>query len=154
MNIHRITAPHILARYAGPLFALAFGFAAGTGLGLVQIRSSNLSCPASARPMARLELLFGRSRRGGAEVSEQEWSTFLDSEVTPRFPDGLTVLSGVGQWRGSSGSITREQSIMLVIWHEPGPAPDADIESIRAAYKLRFGQESVMRVDSRSCVSF
>ena len=31
---------------------------------------------------------------------------------------------------------------------------DADIEAIRSAYKQRFDQESVLRIDSVSCVSF
>ena len=29
---------------------------------------------------------------GGAPVTDAEWAAFLDEEVTPRFPDGLTVL--------------------------------------------------------------
>jgi hypothetical protein len=75
-------------------------------------------------------------------------------EVTPRFPAGLTVLQGPGQWRGSDGRLAKERSNMLVIWHEPTSRTDADIEAIRSAYKQRFDQESVMRVDSASCVSF
>jgi hypothetical protein len=42
----------------------------------------------------------------------------------------------------------------VVIWHEPSGTTDTDIEAIRSAYKQKFDQESVMRVDSASCVSF
>jgi hypothetical protein len=63
------------------------------------------------------------------------------------------VLSGVGQWRGQDG-LTKEQSRILVVWHERSPNRDADIEAIRSAYKSRFDQESVLRIDSVSCVSF
>jgi hypothetical protein len=112
------------------------------------------SCGESARPMARLELLFGASRTGGMPVSDEEWAAFLDAEVTPRFPDGLTVVQGRGQWRGSDGRLIRERSNVLIIWHEPGSQTNSDIEAIRSAYKKRFEQESVMRVDSASCVSF
>ena len=104
--------------------------------------------------MARLELLFGADRAGGAPVGEAEWSLFLDSEVTPRFPDGLTVFDGAGQWRGSGGGILRERSRLLVIWYRPTGRSEADIEAIRDAYKRRFAQESVLRADGVSCVSF
>jgi hypothetical protein len=104
--------------------------------------------------MVRLELLFGTSRPNRPPVSSEEWASFLDAEVTPRFPAGLTVLRGPGQWRGSDGTLTREQSNILVVWHEPASRTDADIEAIRSAYKQRFEQESVMRVESVSCVSF
>jgi hypothetical protein len=113
-----------------------------------------LACREPAHPMARLELVFGADRAGGAPVGEAEWSLFLDSEVTPRFPDGLTVLDGAGQWRGADGGIVRERSHLLVIWYRPTARSEADIEAIRAAYKQRFGQESVLRADGVSCVSF
>lgn len=104
--------------------------------------------------MHRLELLFGTSLPDGRTVSEAEWADFLESEVVPRFPAGLTVLSGLGQWQGGSGRISRERSKVLMIWHEPNDRAEAEIEAIRAAYKRRFDQESVMRVESVSCVSF
>jgi Protein of unknown function (DUF3574) len=111
-------------------------------------------CAGASRPMARLELLFGTSHVRGTPITDEEWAAFLDAEVTPRFPDGLTVLQGRGQWRGGDGRLTRERSNVLVIWYEPGDRTSADIEAIRSAYKKRFEQESVMRVDSASCVSF
>lgn len=99
-------------------------------------------------------MLFGTSRSKGPPITEEEWASFLDAEVTPRFPTGLTTLRGPGQWRGSYGRLAKEQTHILVIWHEPSPRADADIEAIRSAYKSRFRQESVMRVDSVSCVLF
>lgn len=30
-------------------------------------------------------------------VTDEEFSQFLNDEVTPRFPDGLTLLKGYGQ---------------------------------------------------------
>jgi Protein of unknown function (DUF3574) len=113
-----------------------------------------VGCMGSSRAMARLELLFGASHVRGTPISDDEWTAFLDAEVTPRFPDGLTVLQGRGQWRSGNGQLTREHSNVLVIWHEPGSRTNTNIEAIRSAYKTRFEQESVMRVDSTSCVSF
>jgi hypothetical protein len=45
------------------------------------------------------ELLFGRNIEGRANVSDAQWTDFLGREVTPRFPDGLTVFEAAGQWR-------------------------------------------------------
>lgn len=138
------------------LFALWIGTAVGAQLArpTEAPAAGALSCRNSARAMAKLELLFGTSRADGPVITDEEWALFLDNEVTPRFPAGLTVLRGPGQWRGSDGHLAKEQTNVLVIWHEPSPRAEADIEAIRAAYKDRFGQESVMRVDSVSCVSF
>jgi hypothetical protein len=140
-----------------PLIALV---SAGIGAGaIIAYRATVpapgvLACRANASNLARLELLFGSGSKNGREVSEGEWQSFLDAEITPRFPDGLTVLTGYGQWRNPSDAITKEQSRMLIILYQPAADSDARIEAIRTAYKTRFGQESVMRVDGASCVSF
>ncbi len=110
-------------------------------------------CPARSKPMARLELLFGGSFKGGA-VGPRNFARFIKTEVAPRFPNGLSLFEGQGQWRGASGRLIRERSRLLLIWYEPDSAADAKIEAIRAAYKKRFKQQSVMRVDGASCVSF
>lgn len=139
-----------------PAIAIAF---AGLGAGAIAAYRFTVPeyaavCRTGSVPYARLELLFGLGKQSGEEVSDEEWRAFVETEVTPRFPDGFTVLTGYGQWRGRSGDIAREPSRVLVIWHRRGAAGEADIEAIRQAYKMQFGQESVMRVDSVSCVSF
>ena len=101
-----------------------------------------------------MELLFGLGRQRSGEIREEEWRTFLEAEVTPRFPAGLTVLAAYGQWRSPSGLMIKEPSRMLVIWYRHEAMAEAAIEAIRGAYKQRFGQESVLRVDGASCVSF
>jgi Protein of unknown function (DUF3574) len=110
-------------------------------------------CRRGAAEMVRIELLFGTARKSGAAVGDVEWHSFLDSEVTPRFPDGLTVLTGFGQWRSGEG-VRKEGSRVLVIWAPRRPDNDARIEAIRDTYKARFEQDSVLRVDGLSCVSF
>lgn len=134
--------------------------ALGVGAGVATLALSPLAtapsrvCNSPAEAMSRLELLFGMGRKSGSEVSEDEWRSFLDAEVTPRFPDGLTVLTGYGQWRSASGALAKETSRVLVIWAKPAPDLQPRVETIRAAWKTKFQQESVMRVDSASCVSF
>lgn len=49
----------------------------------------------------------------GSVVAEQEFQQFLNLEITPRFPDGLTLLVGLGQFRDSSRVILRERSMLL-----------------------------------------
>ncbi|MGO9135241.1 MAG: DUF3574 domain-containing protein [Methylovirgula sp.] len=108
------------------------------------------ACQPPAKPMARLELIFG----AGRTVSERRFMAFLGKEVTPRFPDGLSLFSGYGQWRNGDGKILRESSRLLLIWYVQDAQSDAKIEAIRQAYKKRFHQQSVLRADGVSCVSF
>ena len=128
---------------------------AGMGIMLMQpdAPAETAECKPPARAQVRHELVFGTARAHGAPLGEEEWQSFIDSVVTPRFPDGLTVLNASGQWR-AAGGVTKEQARILVIWHDRYPSRDADIEAIRSAYKQRFEQESVLRIDSVSCVSF
>lgn len=124
--------------------------------GHVADRHERLRCRglADAEDFARTELFFGLSRPGG-EVTEQDFKGFVDVYVTPRFPDGLTLLSGVGQFRDASGTTIVEGSKLLILLY-PRRDRDADrkIEQIRTDYKRAFQQQSVLRSDDASCVSF
>jgi hypothetical protein len=139
-----------------PIVALGFAALGAGAVAVYRLTAAEpaANCRAGAAPFTRLELLFGLGKQGGGEVSEEEWRAFLETEVTPRFPDGLTVLAAYGQWRSRSGEVARDPTRVLVIWHRRGAGGEADIEAIRQAYKAQFGQESVMRVDGISCVSF
>lgn len=134
--------------------------ALGLGAGVATLALSPLAiapsrvCNSPSEIMSRLELLFGMGRKDGGEVSDDNWRAFLDAEVTPRFPDGLTVLTGYGQWRNPAGTVTKETSRVLLVWLKSVPENNAKIEAIRSAWKAQFQQESVMRVDDTSCVSF
>ncbi|MFH9425234.1 DUF3574 domain-containing protein [Streptomyces sp. NPDC017529] len=112
---------------------------------------------AEGRPYIETSLLFGTARpNGGPPVTEKELHAFVDEFVTPRFPDGLTVQDGYGQYRDSHGTIERERSYELILLYptsEAGPN-DPKIEQIRTAYMKRFGQESVARIDDRARVDF
>jgi hypothetical protein len=103
---------------------------------------------------SRTELYFGLSRSDGPNISEEEFQHFLDTVVTPRFPDGLTLLSGNGQFRGSSGIVIREPSKLLILFFPWSNAKHRAIEKIRTIYKNSFHQEAVLRSDAVSCVSF
>lgn len=113
---------------------------------------------AEAEPWVRSELFFGTAKPDGTAVTETEWRGFLDREITPRFPDGLTVLSGAGQWQGEDEEIVQEKSKIVILLYprEAAAESDAEIEEIRAAYETAFQQQSVLRADDDRpvCTSF
>ena len=112
-------------------------------------------CPKDTERWIEYQLFMGLSAPDSDVVDDTEWETFLADTVTPRFPDGLTVLDGDGQWRGSDGRIQKEASKLLLIL-SPADDEDADerIEQVSNQYKSRFEQESVLKTVSKTCVSF
>lgn len=88
-------------------------------------------------------------------MTEAKFKEFVDEIVTPRFPDGLTLLTGYGQFRNSANVIVEEKSFVMILLY---PLNDKEatykIEEIRTKYKDAFNQESVLRVDSLERVSF
>jgi hypothetical protein len=103
----------------------------------------------------RTELYFGTGRPDGSMVSDAQFAQFVDQQVTPRFPDGLTLLAGYGQFKNSAGVINKEKSLVLILFYPP-QMRDASklIEEIRETYKTMFQQESVLRADSNNFISF
>jgi hypothetical protein len=112
-------------------------------------------CHGAQRAGQIAELLFGRDIGNHVGVSEAAWTRFVAREITPRFPDGLTITNAIGQWRNpTSGRMVREPSkrVEIVL---PGRADDeARLVAIAAAYKRRFHQHSVGVIVQSACVSF
>ena len=117
-------------------------------------RRQEARCPGEAGAFVRTELFFGLSRPGSV-ITEEDFKAFVDARVTPRFPDGLTVLTGSGQFRSANGTIVVEGSklLILLVPRRDGEA-DRKIEAIRRDYQHQFQQESVLRADAATCVSF
>jgi hypothetical protein len=112
-------------------------------------------CPQEGQ-RATAELVFGRSSDDPTQpgVSETDFTRFLDEEVTPRFPDGLTVVDAQGRWSAPAGAAVHEQSKMVMIVL-PGRADDhAKLDAVRDAYKKRYHQQSVLLMTHGDCVSF
>jgi hypothetical protein len=112
------------------------------------------SCPAGQDRATTAELVFGRNAGAHLGVTDQDWRRFIDEEVTPRFPDGLSVIDVQGQWRAQNGLVVHEPSKIVYLVLDGGPDDQAKISNIRNAYKSRFHQESVLLVASPACVSF
>jgi Protein of unknown function (DUF3574) len=109
-----------------------------------------------SRLFVRTELFFGLGKADGGEVSDLEFNQFLARTITPNFPDGLTLLSGRGQFKSSNGKIVKESANLLILIYPFDQLIQSSqkIKSIRQAYKQEFKQDSVLRSDELSCVSF
>lgn len=112
-----------------------------------------LATACAPRALVQDTLYFGTETPRGA-VTRAQWADFLGREVTPRFPDGLTVWDAQGQWRNAKGLIGKEPTKVLLLIHVDSPAEDKAVQAVIEAYKKEFGQESVLRVRDRPEVSF
>jgi hypothetical protein len=112
------------------------------------------TCPAGQERLRTAQLFFGQNIGGKPGVSDADFRKFVDDELTPRFPDGLTILNGGGQWRGSESQLIREASKVVVIVLPTNGDANTRLDAVRDAYKQRFQQEAVLLVTQASCVSF
>jgi hypothetical protein len=88
-------------------------------------------------------------------VGEAKWREFLDKEVTPRFPDGLSVVDVYGQWQGVKQLVPERLRTKMLNVDYPDTQVNRDkIEAIRSAWKRQTGDQSVLRVTQPVDVSF
>ncbi|WP_266948866.1 DUF3574 domain-containing protein [Streptomyces sp. NBC_01551] len=109
------------------------------------------------QPYQETRLYFGTARPDGLPpVAEPEFLRFLDREITPAFPEGLTLHDGRGQWRGQDGKTIRETSYELVLLYPEKEAEERGvrIERIRQAYEDQYRQDSVGRSDDKVSAEF
>jgi len=69
----------------------------------------------------RTGLYFGSLRPDQSHVTAEELKMFLDEVITPRFPDGLTLLTGLGQFRTASNQIIQERARLLILLYQALP---------------------------------
>ena len=127
---------------------------AGCASSSLPIRPSIGACEAGDQSMVRDTLYFGRNRPNGGMVREPQWRRFLNEIITPRFPDGLTVVKATGQWRNANGQIEREASEVVTVLHSGDPTARSKISEIIAEYTQRFDQEAVLRERAATCARF
>lgn len=136
----------------GAVFSAVLLAAGATTVGA---QTPALSCQGAQQPKIVAELLFGRDIGNRVGVSQSAWARFLAREMTPRFPDGLTVTDAVGQWRDrDSGRIVREPSKRVEIVLPGNDDDESRLEAIVTAYKRRFRQQSVGVILRPACVAF
>ena len=115
---------------------------------------SGPACPVGQEPMRTAQLFFGRNIGHKPGVSDAAFRAFVDQELTPRFPEGLTVLDGGGQWKGDENRMIREASKVVVLVLPLKGDSDGKLNEARQAYVQRFRQDSVMLVTQPACVAF
>ncbi|MCX7367192.1 MAG: DUF3574 domain-containing protein [Alphaproteobacteria bacterium] len=108
------------------------------------------TCVAPLKVATQVDLYFGRGTATG-EVSASEWAEFLTGEITPRFPDGLSVIDVSGQYRDPSGRIGREHSKLVTILVFDPPAHTPKVKAIVDTYKKRYAQHSVLHTERTMC---
>jgi len=117
--------------------------------------AQGIACTAPQQGMQQVELMFGRNIGGRLAVSNTVWLRFLAREVTPRFPEGLSVIDAAGQWQDRErGRVVREPSKLVMIVTADDPASRDKIAAIVAAYKDQFHQQSVGVVTRPVCAAF
>jgi hypothetical protein len=107
----------------------------------------------------RLSFGLGPADAPDKGVSPATWRDFLDREVTPRFPSGLSVIDVYGQWQSparqaANSSPSRVRTKLLIIDYPDTLQNRASIESIRTAWKKQTGDQSVLKVTQPADVSF
>ena len=111
-------------------------------------------CASERKPVwAVSRLYFGMSSSAGP-ITEEQFSAFLDIEITPQFPAGLTRYHADGQWRGKDGVVLREPSAVIEIVHLDSAESEAKLKAIVYLYKKRFHQESVLLMQGHPQVRF
>jgi Protein of unknown function (DUF3574) len=118
-------------------------------------QAPTLSCHGEQKPKVVAELMFGRDIGDRIGVSERAWERFVAREITPRFPDGLTIIDASGQWRNpASGRLAREPSKLVTIVLPGNDDDEARLDAVVSAYKQQFHQRSVGLVVQPACTSF
>jgi hypothetical protein len=85
-------------------------------------------------------LYFGLGDADGDAVTQEQWMGFVAEVITPRFPDGLTILTAYGQSRAQGAAeVVQEDTRLLIIVHAATPADAERIEEIKRAYVDQFG---------------
>ncbi|NVO16007.1 MAG: DUF3574 domain-containing protein [Rhodoplanes sp.] len=141
--------------FHGPLLVAgvaAFGAAPGVAQEIV--------CPAGETRSVVTELFFGRDGGGRRVVTAARWEAFLAHEITPRFPNGLTVIDARGQWRDPAGGRITREATKLVVLVTPADAASGTasrqdrVAAIVDTYKRRFRQKSVLVLTRPACARF
>ena len=140
----RFPAPFIAAA------ALSLLLAAGCTAG------GDVVCPEGMDSFTEINVYFGLEKSSGETVREEEWQTFLVDTVTPRFPDGLTVLDARGQWLDTdAGRVYRESTRLLNVL-VPADSADDGVDAVRDisdTYKARFEQQAVFYTTLPACAA-
>ena len=116
----------------------------------------NLCREIGAHDGLQIRLAFGLTRPDGSVIERQDWQQFVDSEITPRFPAGFTVIDAQGQWYDAAGhKVIQEGSrIVWIVAPSTNRSLQAHLRAIRQIYQKRFKQQAVGLTIQSGCSSF
>lgn len=115
-----------------------------------------MSAPKAGCPVGQSQLRTAQFFLGAkppAKLDDRDLRRFVDREVTPRFPDGVTVVEGGGQWKGADNRLMREAAKMVLIVLPASGDGHARMEAVRTAYRVQFKQDPVVVVPPPACVA-
>ena len=126
---------------------------AAVAAGCTSLRAPPPSCPAGQESLRTAQLFLGR-KNVGPRASAPDLQRFIDKEITPRFPDGVTVVNGGAQWQGAENMLMRDAAKVVHIVMPAKGDLNGKLEAVRKAYRARFKQESVVVITQPACVAF
>ena len=145
-RLYFVRFPFLLVTLLAAVLALA---------ACADIEVSTSECADGGELWHEYRLFMGRGSEGVEVVSDEDWANFLADTITPRFPDGLSVIDVAGQGTTADGSLERERTKMLLVLVPPVDETALNrINEIGAEYKQRFTQDAVLRVVAPACVAF
>jgi hypothetical protein len=105
--------------------------------------------------MVLVDLYFGRDIAGRAPLTEAEWASFARTQITPRFPDGFTVIDAQGQWLNPDTHAIGVEPTKMVRIAAPATADlAARVSAVTEAYRARFHQFAVGITSQEVCGAF
>lgn len=132
------------ARFLGMVFVMA-------ALALSASLPADATEPWPEPNAVQSTLYFGMKSADGSGVSEQEWTRFLAEVITPRFPDGLTVVQVYGQGgdqQAKPDDVLAETTKMLIVVHPNTAEAAKALGKIKTEYKARFNNLGVFHTDA------
>ncbi len=78
------------------------------------------------------------------------WREFVFEEVTPRFPQGLTIVDAYGQSNppASVAAMEGRYTKLLILVHPDTAAAAKAIAEVKAAFMIRFERDSVFHTET------
>ena len=105
--------------------------------------------------MYKTEIYFGRGMVDGTSLPKGQALDFVRKEIVSRFPEGLTVLEGIGYWMygnkfpEKSGMTVEEHSLIVIIVHKGQNINWENIDLVQQLYKERFDQEATLAISRK-----
>ena len=96
-------------------------------------------------------LYLGTEKDDRVVVTTEQWKAFLETVVTPAFPEGFTTWQTYGQWRDRNGRIDKEDGYVLQFIHSRDESIGDRVKKIADEYNRRFEQKAVLYTTETAC---